>query len=371
MFRSSPARLRRSARPGPRGGSLEDTGVPRDAFAANVSPGIVREGLHFIMRTSLVCILVSLALFAAMTARAGTAESPSANESAQNDPNHAWVDDRYAAFTNQADKLAAWIDGFFSDSRAVEDSATSLVRIRPEYGWDDDGGSDWHVRVNGRLYLPATRERLSLVFMGEEGGFEETFYDPGLTSDGDSAVGIQYQVRNEARSKFDLTAGIKSHLKGKLGARYVYLLPLTDVNRIRLSEEVFWIGGDGFGTLTRADFDRVIDENTLIRWANKAIYSEDSNGVEWTTTLGWAKRLKEKRAVRAYVFTKGETSPRYVKSYGVGTSYRRRFLRRWLYWEVEPYYEWRKNEAGDNREGVFGTDFRIEVVLGSRELNEL
>jgi hypothetical protein len=205
--------------------------------------------------------------------------------------------------------------------------------------------------------------------MGGNSGFDETFYDPGITSDNDSAVGIQYQIRRKSQSRIDLTAGIKARFKGKLGARYLYLLPLTEKNRLRLSEEVFWIGGDGFGTQTRADFDHVIDDNTLIRLANKALYSEESNGVEWTTRLAWAKRLTDKRAVRAYLSMRGETSPHYTKSYGLGTAYRRKFLRSWLFWEIEPYYEWRKNHAGDNRDGVFGTDFRVELVLGSRELD--
>lgn len=35
------------------------------------------------------------------------------------------------------------------------------------------------------------------------------------------------------------------------------------------SEELFWIGGDGGGTLTRGDLDHSLDDKTLLRWANK------------------------------------------------------------------------------------------------------
>lgn len=314
---------------------------------------------------------VVLMMFASLAAAPALA-SESAQNTSDAKPGEApdtWVDHRHDQLSNQADRLAGWIDGFFSESRSVEDSPSSLIRIRPEYTWDDDDGNDWRLRATGRLYLPAMSDRLSVVFMGGNSGYDETFYDPGITSDNDSAVGVQYQIQRKSRSRIDLTAGIKARFKGKLGARYLYLLPLTEKNRLRLSEEVFWIGGDGFGTLTRADFDHVIDDNTLIRLANKALYSEESNGAEWTTRLAWAKRLNDKRAVRAYVFMRGETSPRFLSSRGVGASYRRKFLRRWLFWEIEPYYEWRKHHAGDNRDGIFGTDFRVEVVLGSRELD--
>jgi len=35
------------------------------------------------------------------------------------------------------------------------------------------------------------------------------------------------------------------------------------------SEELCWIGGDGFGTLTRADIDHSLNDKTLLRWTNK------------------------------------------------------------------------------------------------------
>lgn len=318
----------------------------------------------FVRYSSRALIAIVIAVPAAAAEPAPDSDTPAPGETTET-----WVDHRHEQLSNQADKLAGWIDGFFSESRSVEDSPSSLIRIRPEYTWDDDDGGDWRLRATGRLYLPAMSDRLSVVFMGGNSGFDETFYDPGITSDNDSAVGIQYQVRRKSQSRIDLTAGIKARFKGKLGARYLYLLPLTEKNRLRFSEEGFWIGGDGFGTLTRVDLDHVIDDNTLIRLANKALYSQESNGVEWTTRLAWAKRLNDKRAVRAYVFMRGETSPRYLSSRGLGASYRRKFLRRWLFWEIEPYYEWRKYHAGDNRDGIFGTDFRVEVVLGSRELD--
>ena len=80
----------------------------------------------------------------------------------------AWVDQRYKRLTESTDKLANWIDGFFSETRSVEEAAETIIRVRPGYQWDEDDGSDWRLRLTGRLFLPATTDRLSVVFFGEK-----------------------------------------------------------------------------------------------------------------------------------------------------------------------------------------------------------
>ena len=180
-----------------------------------------------------------------------------------------------------------------------------------------------------------------------------------------------YRLGEVEHHRFDVTAGLKSGPKGKLGTRYRYQLPFWQRNRFRFSEELYWIGGDGFGTLTRVDFDRSYGKDILVRWANRAEYSEESNGIEWTSALAWVKRLNEKSAVNVGAFMRGDTDPRYLKSRGFRTSYRRQFFRPWLFWELQPQYEWRKEDPGANRDGVFSTQLRLEVVIGSREIAAL
>ena len=305
-------------------------------------------------------LFVSLSLLCPAIVNAASADESQAPDTSS------WIDERHEKVSNSGDRLAGWVDAFFSTSRSVEDAASSILRIRPQYDWDEDD-SDWKLRVTGRLYLPAASERLSLVFIGEnEDDFDTEFYDPALASDGQSTVGLQYRLAEARHARIDLTAGLKSGPKGKIGAKYRYQLPFGNRNRFRFSEEIFWVGGDGFGTLTRIDLDHALSDDTLLRWANKAEYSEESNGVEWSSRISWIKRLQQEAALRAFVFTNGETDPRFLKSRGLGAGYRRQFWRRWLFWEVEPHYQWRKERAGESRDGIFGVDLRLELVFGER-----
>jgi hypothetical protein len=288
-----------------------------------------------------------------------------AEESESAEKTETWVDSRHRQFSNSADRLANWVDSFFGNPQTDLEAATSIIRIRPQYEWDEQDDSDWKLRGTGRLLLPNLNERLSLVFEGGDDDFDDGFYDPALASDGDSSIGLQYQVRDKPRSKLYLTAATKSGPKGKLGVRYRRLQPFGNRNRFMFSEELFWIGGDGFGTLTRGDIDHSLNDKTLLRWANKVEYSEESNGAEWNSRVAWVKRLGKRSALSVFSFIDGETSPEILKNRGFGVTYRRQFLRDWLYYEIEPRYSWRKRRPEDDREGVAGIKLRLEITFGS------
>lgn len=291
------------------------------------------------------------------------AQLENGDQSAQQ-ADESWLDSSYEGIDSRAENLAAWFDEFFGHAREVQDAPNSVVRIRTAYDWDEQDGSDWKLRATGKLYLPKTNDRLSVVFLGDQGGSEEDFYDPALASDGGGSAGIQYQFRDEKKSDAFLFAGVKAGPKAKLGARYQYLQPFLEVNRMRFSEEVFWIGGDGFGSLTRLDFDHLLNEKMLLRWANKAEIREDSEGWEWNTRLSWILRLSNREALRVFGFVRGDSDPRILRARGFGVGFRRRFLRDWLFAELEPRYAWRKRLNKPDREGVAMLTVRLEAVIG-------
>lgn len=274
-----------------------------------------------------------------------------------------WLDSSYTYVDERADNLAEWVDSFFGHPRDVADEARSIIRIRPQFEWDEEDDTDWKLRATGRLYLPRTSDRLSVVFSGTDDEFDDEFYDPAMPTD-DSSGGIQYQVRRETRSSAYLFAGMKAGPKAKLGARYRYHAPLMENTRWRASEEVFWVGGDGFTSLTRFDIDHALADNKLLRWANRVEIGEETEGWEWRTRLSWIRRYDKRTAFRVFGDIRGETDPELLKSRGFGMGLRRRFIRDWLYWEIEPRYDWRKRRPELDREGVASVRLRLEAIIG-------
>ena len=112
------------------------------------------------------CCLALLASHASLAADAGVETEPR------------WVDARHRQISERSDELAEWADNFFGGDISVEESATSVVRVRPQFEWDEEDDTDWKLRATGRFYLPRSNDRLSLVFFGEDGDFEDDFAAP-------------------------------------------------------------------------------------------------------------------------------------------------------------------------------------------------
>ena len=275
-----------------------------------------------------------------------------------------WLDQSHSYLTKKADSLAVWADAFFGEPRDDLESPSSRLRLRFEPGWDELDHWQFDARVRGKLYLPALNKRLSLVFEGADDAQGEGFESAALATDDGDSVSLQYNVSDDARSRLDFNLGVKSGPKLKTGVRYRYRRPIADNTLLRFTEELFWVGGDGFGTLSRLDFDHRLGEGQLVRWSNRALYSEDSDGLEWGIRLSLRQRLNQRTAMRYFVATRGETEPKHLnRGYGLGVAWRRQMFREWLFVEVEPSYFWERKRIDVEREGVFALLLRLEVVI--------
>ena len=60
----------------------------------------------------------------------------------------------------------------------------------------------------------------------------------------------------------------------------------------------------------------------------------------------------------------GQTEPYdFVKNYRVGLRFRRQAYRDFLFWEVEPSYNWRIDEPYFDREGAWRIELRLEFLI--------
>ncbi|MEM0952826.1 MAG: hypothetical protein AAGI24_01695 [Pseudomonadota bacterium] len=309
-------------------------------------------------------IALSLASVAVGAEEELTESAVNGKPAAEELSNKSWLERGYATIDNRSDALATWVDGFFGHARDVQDEPKSLVRLRPQLEWDEQDGTDVKLKVTGKVHLPQANNRVSLLFSGEDGDFDQDFYDPGIAANGDSAAGVQYQVRRKKRSSAFLFAGVKSGPNFKVGARYRRENPLWKEARYRFSEEVFFVPGDGFTSLTRFDIDHALSDNNLLRWANRLEWGEETRGGEWRTRLEFMRRFDTETAFRSFVFIQGDTDPELLRTRGVGLGLRRRLGPDWLFWEVEPRYAWRRRSKDEEREGVASIRLRLEMIIG-------
>lgn len=282
---------------------------------------------------------------------------PDPNATASN-----WVDSSHAYVTDRAEDLTDWMDQFFGDPNYNLEQAESLLRLQFVDDWNSADGHDAKPRLRGKLQLPRISRRLDLVFSEEEQDEEV----PG-DSRQDEAIGLQYRVLETLRSRFDFTLsantdgpkpGIKFRNQGALRKNMSY----------RFIQRVQHEGDEGLYGTTQLDFNYRESDDSIWRWTQRAIYGEESEGVEWRSRLALRQRYEADTprpvAVEYFGAVDGATSPeREVRNYRLGFVLRRQLWRPYLFIELEPSYNWRKQPDDARRKGILGIVLRLEFAL--------
>lgn len=276
-----------------------------------------------------------------------------------------WVDTSHNYATDQAQALTQWMDDYFGEPNYELEQAESLLRLNLTTDWDEEDGTNYQVRLRGKLQLPKVSRRLNLVFSDIEG--DELEFDEESRRLDDN-IGLIYEVSEGARSRVDLTMGLK-WFGLRPGLRYRFQDSINDLTSYRLTQRVQWESDEGFYSTSQAELNRVLGENTILRSVNRVVYGEETDGVEWVTRLSLFQRTqtrkrKHRLGINYFGAINGVTDPEsYVKNYRVGVLYRRQVYRKFLFLELEPAYNYRKRNPHEKRQFAWSVAVSLQIAL--------
>jgi len=272
-----------------------------------------------------------------------------------------WVDESHAYATDKAQALTDWMDNYFGDPNYDLEDADSVVRLDFITKWDQDDGNNNAIRLRGKLQLPRISRRLNLVFEDEQG--DEL--DPEQRRL-DDRFGLLYEVSETERSRVDLTMGITwNHLRP--GIRYRYQTDLGEITNLYFTQRLQYDTSERFYTTSQVQLDWALSDRTMLRWYNGGVYGEETNGLEWISRLSLfdRKRVRKKHqlGINYFFAVNGDTDPRYIKNYRVGVLFRRQVYRKFLFLQLEPAYNYRKQNADDKRQFAWSIALGLQVVM--------
>ncbi|MCZ6831672.1 MAG: hypothetical protein O7F73_19180 [Gammaproteobacteria bacterium] len=272
-----------------------------------------------------------------------------------------WVDSGHDYVADGVNRMVQWMDDFYGTDTVDFEAASSKIRLRLGYGYDELEKGHFKVRVRGKVQLPKLSKRLALVAEGEDGDDFDRF-GPSA-DDNDSQVGLQYKFGESGRNRLDGILSVNSSADLRLGIRFRHDGQYSDYLTGRLVQDLAYQTGDkGAFTRTRIDAFRRIDDDNLLAWINRVEYGEDTYGVEWSSSLQWRHRLEEETVISYMVGLDGVTDPDpLTENYGFAVNYRTNIYRKYLFVELEPAYMWRKQADFDSREGVWAINLRFEI----------
>lgn len=283
----------------------------------------------------------------------------------QGDLDYPWLDRMHENIADSADSTALWFDDFFAlDEFEHEDKASGEARIK--LGWEPRSRefNEFETRLKLRVKLPNLKNRVDLVLSD----YDDEQPDSAIIASGNDAFNNQERFslalrwRAKPNSGLSHRIGIGRRLQPFVKSRYRSLIKVSEKTDLRWETAVYYYSRDGFGAHISGLVDYSLSPESLFRFNNNFYYRDRSKDWLWQHSWQNLKQLDDKSALIYGFYIEGASQPNYrIEEYLVSTRWRKNALREWLFYEVEPFILWRRDE---NFVASFGLALRIEGFFG-------
>jgi len=272
------------------------------------------------------------------------------------------------------------LDDFFGKANNPKDLHTAyLLRWRNSLRWQEGSGFDVGSTLRANLELSRINDRLQLAISGAgkpdqlspslpedpgNPGFDRTLRNTRIVN-----TELRYQLMRTPQADLFLGTGFDLALPPEFFARGRYQRQdrIGQIYLLHFAETLFVKNPDGFGETTELALERSLDHKTLARVAFSGTVSQEIKALEWGTELSLLRELTPASAVTLIGGVYGNTSiDDWVTNYRIAATYRRNFLRRWLFYELEPQVTWPRRDDG-RFPTTFALTLRLEVVFQGNE----
>ncbi len=260
------------------------------------------------------------------------------------------------------------VDGWFGE-KPFEDAGRVAGALRVRLLYREDDGFDTDLRYRLRVHMPNVSE-FGYVFIGRDNERE-------LIRDEDEAFGRERSLLPESRSEdqtffvgigrmvrenVDLRLGVRGGYRVFVQARYRKTWWLTDISNIDYRQTLFLAVGDGLGTTTGLNYAHALSPETAFRWRNSATIGTETNGLEWSTSLGLFRTLGRDRGISFELLANGDTDGSVpVEEYGLRAIYSQPIYRDWIIGELIGGYFWPRADEDPARDQTVALGLGIEI----------
>jgi hypothetical protein len=267
-----------------------------------------------------------------------------------------------------------WFDSLFGE-RDLAAAEASYGHVEVSGYYSQFRGMTQRVRFIIHTKLPAMNHRLS-AFVGRdddedfvrdrtEGYALRTQAQPTDHDEFLAGLGFRSVTTETFRSEFKVGARNPTLPKVFVQNRFSWTAYSNSQNRVQTHITPFWTNRDGFGVTPSVDFDRVIEDDFLLRWGNTATITEKSPGLSWRTAAILYQNLTGVSALAYEVFVRGATGAREpIGEYGVRTVYRRPLYHARLFGNLVLGYSWPRDDPALQRKGSADIGLGLEMPFG-------
>jgi hypothetical protein len=276
-----------------------------------------------------------------------------------------WLDSLHENITDSVNESALWFDEFFMlDQNSLSESALGEARI--QLGWNPRSRdlSQFESRIKLRYKLPNLKNRVDLVVSDyDDEQPDNLLQNTNLDNNNQQnrfSLALQWKAKPD--SGLSHRIGIGRRLQPFVKSRYRMVLGLSEQADLRLESSIYYYSNDGFGAELAGSYGYVFTPSSLFRFNNRFFFRDKSNDWLWQHSWQNLVQINEKNALICGLYIEGLSQPNYhLEEYLVSSRWRINALRNWLFFEMEPYVTWRKDEAFS---ASYGIGLRVEGYFG-------
>jgi hypothetical protein len=273
-------------------------------------------------------------------------------------PDH-WSQEVHDTIANSVYQSATWFDSFFTniDSQQIEPKATAKIR----FGWIPKSRdlSEFDSRLRLKVKLPHFKDRMSLILSDEDEMEDNQLPLDGVgtrpeINDESFAAALRYVVKKKSNSLVDTRIGISGgDIFAKVRLRKLYTR--NEKHGFKFEPSTYYFLDDGLGAKLFLEYNYQYNEKSQFRVNYSIRGSESFSGIRWKHGFYQLNQLDLTTASVIGLQIEGERNGEsgfFTDKYTLSYRYRFNALQEWLFFEVEPFLEWSKDESYVTTPGI-------------------
>jgi hypothetical protein len=276
-----------------------------------------------------------------------------------------WLDTMHQSIASSVNSSALWFDDFFALKEFTHnEEAYGEARIR--LGWEPRSRdlNEFETRFKVRVKLPNLKNRADLVLSD----YDDDRPNNDIQASGNNEFvennrfSLALRWRSSPESGLSHRIGVGRRLQAFVKSRYRNSHMLTEKTNLRWETSAYLYSNDGLGANFSWQLDYNASSHSIFRWNNQYYYRDKTNDWLWQHSVQKLTQFDEKNALIAGYYIEGLSQPNYrLEEYLVSLRWRKNTLRKWLFYEVEPFILWRRDEQFS---ASYGIALRLEGYFG-------
>ncbi|MCU4675527.1 hypothetical protein N7931_07745 [Catenovulum sp. 2E275] len=282
--------------------------------------------------------------------------------------NDTWLDSMQTEVSQSINASANWFDDFFEQENKTK-QAKAYAKIRFGLIPLEQDLIRFDSKIRLRAKLPNLKDRWDIIVSDYDENREQSITDEAIkdTSGGrkEEQLNLALRVTHSSKenqyisSRIGFAKGADIYLKSRYKRKF---FPFDGLN-LEIEPALYYYLDHGFGSRVNLDLEFGKTQNGLFRQTNSWETIQDDNHPTWRHSLLHYYQINPKSALISGIFATGRiiNDDYLYDNRGFFMRYRCQAMRKWIYFEIEPFVHFPDFRA---HERTYGMALRLEVSFG-------